>query len=60
MVKTLLNLFKKPKAGAELLTELDITRVVGGEERLLLSTVGGHHRHTRFGPPGGRHAGRYT
>jgi chemotaxis protein histidine kinase CheA len=31
MVKTLLNLFKKPKAGAELLTELDITRVVGGE-----------------------------
>lgn len=31
MVKTLLNLFKKPKAGAELLTELDISRVVGGE-----------------------------
>ena len=29
MVKSLLNLLKKPKSGSDLLTELDITRVVG-------------------------------
>lgn len=29
MVKSLLNLLKKPKSGSELLTELDISRVVG-------------------------------
>ena len=30
MVKSFLNLLKKPKSGSELLTELDISRVVGG------------------------------
>ncbi len=29
MVKSLFKMFKKPKSGSELLTELDITRVVG-------------------------------
>ena len=29
MVKSLFNMFKKPKSGSDLLTELDITRVVG-------------------------------
>ena len=32
MVKSLFNLFKKPKSGSELLTELDITRVVGAAD----------------------------
>ena len=32
MVKSLFNMFKKPKNGTELLTELDISRVVGAEE----------------------------
>lgn len=32
MVKSLFNMFKKPKAGSELLTELDITRVVGAAD----------------------------
>jgi|GEM_PF-5771792 len=32
MVKSLFNMFKKPKSGTELLTELDITRVVGPSE----------------------------
>ena len=33
MVKSLFNFLKKPKAGTELLTELDITRVVGTSSR---------------------------
>ena len=32
MVKSLFNMYKKPKAGSELLTELDITRVVGAAD----------------------------
>lgn len=32
MVKSLFNMFKKPQAGSELLTELDITRVVGAAD----------------------------
>lgn len=32
MVKSLFKMFKKPKSGTELLTELDITRVVGAAE----------------------------
>lgn len=32
MVKSLFNMFKKPKNGTELLTELDISRVVGAED----------------------------
>lgn len=32
MVKSLLNMFKKPKSGSDLLTKLDITRVVGAAE----------------------------
>ena len=32
MVKSLFNMFKKPKAGSELLTELDISRVVGAAD----------------------------
>lgn len=32
MVKSLFNMFKKPKSGSELLTELDITRVVGAAD----------------------------
>lgn len=33
MIKSLFSLFKKPKNGSELLTELDISRVVGGEQK---------------------------
>lgn len=32
MVKSLFNMFKKPKSGSDLLTELDITRVVGAAD----------------------------
>ena len=34
MVKSLFKMFKSPKAGKELLTELDITRVVGQESEV--------------------------
>ena len=44
MVKTLFKMFKKPKNGAELLTELDISRVVGtrpqGDEELAETDAG--------------------
>jgi len=39
MVKSLFNMFKKPKTGSELLTELDITRVVGAADEEVETSV---------------------
>lgn len=39
MVKSLFNMFKKPKTGSELLTELDITRVVGAADKEVEASV---------------------